>query len=238
MLSLPAKIREITGRKTNNLRKEGLLPAVLYGPKTETINLEIEYKEFERVLKQAGESSLVTLEIEEKKEKPLVLIHEIQKDPLTDKYIHVDFYQAPLTEEIEVHVPLIFEGESLAVKESGGTLIKNISEIEVKALPKNLPHEIKVNIERLKTFENEILVKDLKMPENVKVLREPDEIVAHVAELTKVDEELAKEIEEKVEEVDKVEKVEKVEKEEKVIEKTVSVNATAGKGENAGEKES
>jgi large subunit ribosomal protein L25 len=107
-------------------------------------------------------------------------------------------------------VPLIFEGESKAVKELGGTLVKNISEIKVKALPLNLPKEIKVNIEKLKTFEDEIFVSDLKLPEGVKILKNPKEIVAFVAPPEKVEEELAKPVEEKV----VVEKVAEKKKEE------------------------
>jgi len=211
MLTLAAKIRKTLGKKVKALRKRGILPAVLYGTKIkETIPLEINLKEFEKVYKDAGESSLISLEAypstgSGQAKKFLVLIHEIARDPLTDKPIHIDFYQPSLEEEIEAKVPLIFEGESLAVKDLGGTLVKNISELEVKALPQNLPHEIKVNIERLKTFKDSILIKDLKLPEGVKILKEPEEIVTQVLSPVKVEEELVKPVEEKVEEVKKVE---------------------------------
>ena len=102
----------------------------------------------------------------------------------------------------------------------GGTLVKSISEVEIKALPQNLPHEIKVEISSLKTFEDEILVKDLKVPEGVKILRKPEEIIASVLPPEKVEEELEKPVEEKVEEVEKVgEKEKKEEEEEKEEEK-------------------
>lgn len=205
MLSLSAKIRKDFGKKVKALRKKGILPGVLYGPKVKATPLEIDLKEFEKVYQEAGESSLVSLEIVGQKQKNLVLIHEVKPDPLTEKPIHVDFYQPKLEEEVEASVPLIFEGEALAVKDLGGTLIKNISEIEVKALPQNLPKEIKVNIEGLKTFEDNILIKDLKLPERVKILKEPEEIVASVSPPEKIEEELEKPIEEKVEEVEKVE---------------------------------
>jgi large subunit ribosomal protein L25 len=116
-----------------------------------------------------------------------------------------------LTEEVEVKVPLVFEGTSLAVKDLGGTLVKNISELEVKALPQNLPHEIKVSIDRLNTFEDHILVKDLNIPKDVKVLAEPDEIVLSVSQPENVEEDLAETIEEKVEDVEQVEKEKKIE---------------------------
>ena len=211
MLTLSAKIRKDLGKKVKFLRQKGVLPAVAYGPKLKSLPLEIDSKEFEKVYKEAGESTLVSLEIENKKLP--VLIHEVELDPLTGKPIHVDFYQPSLEKEVEVTIPIIFEGEAPAVKDSGGTLVKNIHEVEVRALPQNLPHEIKVNIEKLKTFEDDILVKDLPVSEGVKILKELDEVVAKVSPPEKVEEELVKPIEEKVEEVEKVEKVKEEKKE-------------------------
>ena len=219
MLTLKAQKREVIGKKVKKLRQKSILPAVLYGPKIKNLSLEIDLKEFNNIYKKAGESSLISLVINDKKFP--VLIHEIKKDPITGGSIHVDFYQPILTQEVEATVPLVFEGASLAVKDLGATLIKEIQELEVKALPEKLPHEIKVNIEKLKTFEDEILIKDLELPEGVKVQREPNEIIAIVVPPEKVEEELEKPIEEKVEEVKGVEKEEKVEekKEEEKIEK-------------------
>jgi len=217
MLTLAAKIRQDFGKKVKSLRKKGILPGVLYGPKMKTAApIEINLKEFEKIYKAAGESSLISLEVDKKKF--LVLIHEVARDPLTDKLFHIDFYQPSLEKEVTVTLPLVFEGEALAVKDSGGTLVKNISEIEVKAFLQNLPHEIKVNIENLKTFADNIKILDLKLPEGVKVQRAAGEIVAHVLAPVKVEEELVKPIEEKVEEVEKVEekKEEKIGKEEKI----------------------
>jgi large subunit ribosomal protein L25 len=215
MILLEAKIREKTGRKIEQIKQAGRIPAVVYGHKVKNINIDVDCKEFLKVFKGAGESSLFELLIDGEKDKRPVLIHEIQKNPVSDEIIHIDFFQASLKEEVEVDVPLVFEGTSLAVKELGGTLVKSIPELKIKALPQNLPHEIKVFIDRLKTFEDHILVKDLVLPQGVKVLISPDEIVASVAPLTNVEEELAKEIEEKVEDV---EKVEKEKKEEDIVE--------------------
>jgi large subunit ribosomal protein L25 len=214
MLSLPVKVRKIIGKKVKALRKKGVLPAVLYGPKiTPPLSLEVDFKEFEKIYKEAGESSLISLGMD--KEKFLVLIHEVKLDSLTGEPLHVDFYQPRLEEEVEVMVPLVFEGEAEAVKDLGGTLVKNISEVEVKAKPQNLPHEIRVNIDRLRTFEDNILIKDLIVSKEVKILKGPEEVVAQVSPPEKVEEELEKPIEEKVEEVGKVEeKKEEKEKEE------------------------
>jgi len=213
MLSLPAKIRKETGKKTKILREKGILPGVLYGPEIKKpLSLELDRKAFEQIYNAAGESSLISLEVD--KDKFLVLIHDLKLDPLKQHPIHVDFYQPRLDEEVEVTVPIIFEGESAAVKELGGTLVKSISEVEIRALPEKLPHEIKINIESLKTFEDHISVKDLNLPEGVKILQEPEEIIASVSPLEKVEEELVKPIEEKVEEVEKAEEKPEKEKEE------------------------
>ena len=217
MLVINAKIRKDFGRKSKSLKKVGKIPAIVYGHKIKNLALEVDEKEFSKIFKQTGESSLIFLKIEgekEKQERP-VLIHEIQRDPVTDRVIHIDFYQASLKEEVEVTVQLTFEGVASVVKDLGGTLVKNITEVKVKALPQNLPHEIKINIDGLKTFEDHILIKDLVIPQGVKILKEPQEIVLSVAAPTKVEEELEKPIEEKVEEV---EKVEKEKKEEEIVE--------------------
>ena len=204
MLKLKAEKREIFGKKTRGLRKQGIVPAVLYGPKLKNISLEVDLKEFEKVYQQAGGSSLIQLLVGEKKF--LVLIQIVEIEAVSQKPIHVDFYQPKLDEEITATVPLVFEGEAPAVKELSGTLVKNIHELEVEALPQNLPHEIKVDISKLKTFKDDILIKDLIVPKEVKVLKEPDETVVFVSEPEKVEEELAKPIEEgEVEEVKKVE---------------------------------
>ncbi len=197
------------GKKTNQLRWSGLIPGVVYGPGVKNANVAIEEKEFIKVFRQAGESSLVELIVENEKEKRPVLINEIQKDPVTDKIIHIDFFQASLKEEVTVSVPLVFEGMAPAEKDLGGTLNKNMLEIEVKALPQNLPQEIIVSVEGLKTFDDHILVKDLKIPANVEVLKGPEEVVAAVLPPQKIEEELAKEITENIEDIEKVEKPKK-----------------------------
>jgi len=211
MISITAKIRTNRGKKVGKLREKDVLPAVLYGPAVKkAVPVELDYKTFEKVFKEAGESSLVSLEIENHKSYP-VLIHDIQRNPLTGKIIHVDFYQVSLEQELVAKIPLVFEGIPLAVKDSGGTLVRNISEVEVKALPKNLPKEIKVEVSGLKTFEDNVKISDLKLPAGDKVLKEPEEIIAAVLPPEKVEEELKAPIEEKVEEVAKVEKPKKEE---------------------------
>lgn len=226
MIKLSAKIRKENGRKTNVLRESGRIPAVVYGHKIKNASLDVDYKDFQKVYSRAGVNSLIELDVAGEKEKKIVLIHDLQKDAISDKYIHIDFFETSAKEEVEVKIPLIFDGTSLAVKELGGTLIKNISELQVKALPQNLPHEIKVSIDKLNTFEDRILVKDLILPKDVKISAKPDEIVVSVAQPAKVEEELAEEIKE---EVENVEKVEKKEKKEDVVDDTPEAKPAAQK---------
>ena len=232
MISLNAKIREISGKKVKKLREKGIVPAILYGPKIKNISLEVDSKAFDKVYREAGTSSLISLEVDKKKF--MVLIHAVELDALSQRPVHVDFYQPRLDEEITANIPLVFEGEAPAVKELNGTFIRNIHEIEVRALPQNLPHEIKVNIDKLKTFEDNILVKDLIIPKEVRILKDPEETVAFVAEPEKIEEELEKPIEEKVEEVEKVgeKKEEGKEEEEEVPSPSVKEDKKDKGGEN------
>ena len=203
MLTLSAKPRTEKGKDSR--KAESAIPAVLYGPKVKSQPIEINLKEFKKIFAEAGESSLLSLDLAGKKFS--VLVHEIQTDPVSGEFSHIDFYQPILTEAVEVNVLLI--GDAPAVKDLGGTLVKGFQEIAVSALPENLPHEIIVDVSRLKTFEDEIKVSDLEAPKGVKFIKEPEAIVASVLPAEKVEEELEKPIEENVEAVESVEKEKK-----------------------------
>ena len=212
MTSIQASVRKERGRKTRLLRLAGQVPAVLYGPKTKSQMIVIQEKEFERAYRQAGESTLLSLEVGDKKIP--VLIHDIQRDPLQGSITHVDFYEPPLDKKVRVELPIVVKGTAPAVKELGGTLIKHIQELAVSALPQNLPHELSVSVETLVTFEDRILVKDLKVPEGVDIDRDPNEVICQVVQALDVEKELATPVAEAVEEVEKVEKEKKEKPEE------------------------
>ena len=185
------------------------VPGILYGPGIKkNVPLEVNLKEFTKVYEKAGESSLISLESSEGLNKYLVLINEIQRDPLSSKMIHIDFYQPNLEKKVEVTVPLRFVGLPPAVKELGGTLVKNILEVDVKAFPQALPYDIEVNVDGLLTFDDVVTIADLKVAGEVEIMKELDEIVALV---TPIEEE--KELEPIEEDVEAVEKVQKKEKE-------------------------
>jgi large subunit ribosomal protein L25 len=215
-VELKAKKREVFGRKTNKERKKGLIPAIVYGKSVEPMSIWVSELDFKRLLKKSGESTMISLEIDGKNNRN-VIIYETQKDPLSERFIHLDFFQVRMDEEIETEVELEYIGESPAIKELGGMLVKNIDEIEVKCLPGDLPSKIEVDISVLKTFDDYIYIKDLKIPDKVKTDLDPETVVALI-EPPRSEEELGK-LDEKVDaDVTKVEGVVKetpVETEEK-----------------------
>jgi large subunit ribosomal protein L25 len=196
-IKLQAKKRDVFGKKVSRLRREGLVPAVLYGKDEDNVSISVDKKEFDRVYRQSGGSTLVLLEINDEKAKN-VLIKEISKDPVNDNIIHADFYQVRMSEKITANVPLNFIGDSVAVMDLSGSLITNKSEIEVECLPADLPHEIEVDISVLEDFDSVIHIKDIKVPEGVEIKDDLEETLAFV-EPPRSEEELA-ELEEPVEE--------------------------------------
>jgi large subunit ribosomal protein L25 len=213
-LLLNAKVREIkSGRKEVPL---GVIPGILYGRGIENIMLWFNRREFNSIYRTTGESTVFKVKPENGEERN-VIIKEVQRDILNGKPIHVDFYQVRMDEEIEATVPLEFVGESAAVKELGGVLVKNMDEIEVKCLPGDLPQKIDVDITKIKTFDDYIYVKDLPISEKVELSVDLDNVVAMVAP-PRTEEELADLETEVKEDVSKVEGVIKEEKTEEVTE--------------------
>ena len=212
--NLKAKIRDLEKDKANKIRAANKLPAVLYGRGIKNIHLVLEYRDFSKTFEQVGESQLIQLEVEKEKAPRNVLIHDVDKDVLKNKFTHVDFYQVRMDEKITTEVPLIFGGESEAVKNLGGILVKNIHSLKIKSLPDNLPTELKIDISQIKTFEDKIYIKDFKLPYGVEILGQPEEIIVSVTP-PRSEEELAA-LEAKVEE--DISGVKVVEKETKAAE--------------------
>jgi len=178
-LELKSEKRTLLGKKVKSLRRKGIIPAVVYGGKDGTIPIELDQKEFSKAFKTAGETTLIKLLVGEKAKN--VLIHDIGRDPITGEMNHVDFYEVKMDEKITTKVPLIFIGDAPAVIDLGGVLVKAMQELEVRALPSDLPHQIEINISQLETFDDNILVKDIKLPKNVEILENIETSVATVA---------------------------------------------------------
>lgn len=196
-IEIKAEPRVAVGRKVKVLRRAGLIPAVLYGRGVKSTSLTTGAQEFNRIFQAAGETTLVDLAIGGQKHK--VLIHDIARDPLSGAITHIDFFEVRMDEKLKAKVPLVFIGESPAVKTEDGILVRAIQELEVEAFPQYLPKEITVDISSLATFEDKIHVKNLKVNPQVKILAEADEVVALVAP-PRSDKEMA-ELEGKLEEV-------------------------------------
>jgi large subunit ribosomal protein L25 len=178
-LTLNAELREITGSKVKQLRTNGKIPANLFGRGFENLNLAMPKTEFEKLFREAGSSTIVNLNVNNK-ETYKILIHEPQRDPVTDQIIHVDLYKVNMKEEIHTDIPLEFINESPAVRDLEGNLITAKDALEVKCLPDKLVSEIQVDISSLKTFEDVIKVSEIKVPEGIEVLNDQEEIVAQV----------------------------------------------------------
>ena len=176
MLQISAQKRTALGRKVKGLRKEGLLPAVVYGKGLTTEPISIKEGEFLKVWRAAGESSLVELNVEGGKRN--VLIHDVSLHPIEDTLLHVDFYQVRMDELLRTKVQLAFEGEPPAVKNLGGILVKVMHEVEVEALPADLPHELIADLSVLAEIGGKLAIKDIKLPAQVKIIAEPEETIA------------------------------------------------------------
>lgn len=177
MLKLTIAKRE---GKAGSTRSSGSIPAVFYGPKAPSTSISVKGPEFLKVWRQAGESSIVTLTGLGGEDQD-ALIHDVVRDPVTEQVRHIDFYVIEKGKKVQVAVPLEFTGESAAVKTLGGNLIKVVHDLEIEALPKDLPHAIEVDISVLVDFDSQIKVKDIKLPTGVTAILDEDEVVALVA---------------------------------------------------------
>ena len=210
-VELEAQKRSVAGRKVKSLRDSGLIPAVIYGKGMEAMNLQIPAKDFSKTLQQAGESTLVYLNVDG--EAYPTIIHDVERDYLSGTPIHADFYKVNLKEKIKAMVPVVFEGESPAVKNLGGIFVRNINEIEVEALPQDLPHEVTLDISKLENIDDHISLKDIKLGDGVTVHGEMDAILATI-QAPMSEEELQKSLEGESTDVSEVEVIEKEKKEE------------------------
>ncbi len=178
MLTLDIKKRDLKD-SLYKLRNDGFLPAVFYGPKEASTPISVVAKDFAKVFKEAGESTVVTLKGSDGEQD--VMVHQVDQDPVSGLIRHVDFYVVEKGKKVRIHIPVEFEGMAPAVKDLGGVLVKVLHEVEVEAMPKDLPHEVHVDISTLVDFEAQITASDIKLASNVSLVTKPDEIVALVS---------------------------------------------------------
>ena len=188
MINLTVEKREAK-TKLGEIRGKGFIPAVFYGHKQPSTSVAVKEVDFMKVWKQAGESSVIHLTgagVDHE-----ALIQDIDLDPVTDNVRHADFYVIEKGKKVTVNIPLEFTGIAPAVKDLGGILVKVVHELKIEAMPKDLPHDLKVDVSNLATFVDRVFAKDVILPVGVTLLSKPDEVVASVAQA----------VEEKVEEV-------------------------------------
>ncbi len=178
--AITAQTRQSVGKRAKDELKKMRIPAAMYGKGVAAQTLSLPKADFVKLYAAAGFSSLVDVTVEGQSPVKAV-IKEIQLHPLTNEINHVDFHQVRMDEKMTVRIPLVFTGESAAVKNAGGTLVKSMDEVEISCLPADLPHEIEVDLSPLATFEDAITVSSLKLPKGVEVLSDMEATIATVA---------------------------------------------------------
>jgi large subunit ribosomal protein L25 len=207
-LTLHATKREILGKKTRFLRRQGLTPAHLFGHGLESVALQCDTTELKHIIAQAGKTRLVTLKVEADKHHRSIFIREIQRDEIKGKLLHVDFYQIRKTEKIKADIPLVLVGEAPAMQLKGRMLTHTLNSLSIECLPDKLPPQIEVDLSPLDELEKSIHVRDIILDPHITVLTDHEQMVAKVIE-ARVTEEVEEVVEEVAEEVE--EKEEKAE---------------------------
>lgn len=178
-ITLAAKTRTRLRKKVAALRREKMIPAILYGKGSSNQILEIEAVPFDKALQVAGETTLIDLSIDGGEETK-ILIYDVQREPIHNKVIHTDLFRVRMDEKLNIRIPIRFIGEAKAVKEFGGILVHQMSDVEVRCLPSDLVHEIDVDITPLATFDDVIFARTIVLPKGIELVQNHDEIVALV----------------------------------------------------------
>ena len=192
-IELVAASRDILGKKVRFLRRQGLIPANLYGHNVKSTALQIETSQLKHTLTKAGMSSLIALKVDGTKRPKMVIVRQLQREPLSGEILHVDLYQVKMEEKIKLEVPLLFVGEASAIKERGGILVQNMSSLEVECLPANMPHNIEVDLSVLTEIDQAVHVRDIHTDEGVSILTDPDQAIVQIAR-SRVEVEIAEEV--------------------------------------------
>jgi large subunit ribosomal protein L25 len=185
VLKLTVESRKTTGRKVKKLRREGVVPANIYGKAIKSLSVQVGLKEFWPIFQAAGETGLVQLTLKGEEKMRPVLIHNVQLDSVSDRPLHVDFHQVDLKETLVAKIPIELKGEAPAAVQGLGILIQPVAEVEVEALPSDLPEKFVVEVTGLALVGATIKVNELKVPAGVKVLSEPEGLLAKIDELAK-----------------------------------------------------
>ena len=177
---LQADKRKILGRKVKSLRRQGIVPANVFGAGIKSQAIQVDEKTFSKLYDQVGETNVIDLNVSGSKTPKPVLVHQVSLDPSTDSMIHIDFLQVDLTKKITTMVPLELVGESPAVK-AGGDLTIGLTNMEIECVPANIPSAIELDLSKLENYEDLITVADMTFPEGIKSAENPETLVAKVS---------------------------------------------------------
>jgi len=181
--------REVTGKKVRFLRRQGQVPANIYGHGIDSTAINVDTRSLKHLLAHAGKTDLISLKLDGSKEPVRVLMREVQRNPLTDEPLHVDFYQVRMTEKIKAEVPIGFVGDAPVLKKiKNSSLLHLLDSVDIEALPDDLPHSFEVDVSHLEELNDAIHVKDISLGRGVTLLGDPEQMVVKVAEARKEEE--------------------------------------------------
>lgn len=193
-LELMVQRRSIVGKQVRGLRREGVIPAVIYGHGVESLPIQVHRTDLRGILDEASLSRLITLRLEDEETPRVALIREVQRDVLTDDTLHVDFLEVQMAEKLTTTISLHLVGESPAVEQQGGMLLQGITEVEIECLPADLIDAIEVDLSSLTELEQELTVADLVVPSSIEILTPPQEMVARTMFVPEEEEEIEEEM--------------------------------------------
>lgn len=199
-LTLQASKRNVLGKKSRFLRRQGVIPTHLFGHGIESLSLQCDTTKLKQIIAQAGTTRLIALEIEGDRQPRSVFIREIQRDALTRALFHVDFYQVREKEKMKADVPIVLIGEAPALKEKGHILTHGISSLIIECLPDKVPPQVAVDVSSLKDLDQAIYVRDITLGPDITIITDSDRLVVKISEVhvekeeEKVVEEVAAEV--------------------------------------------
>ncbi len=196
-IELRATNREILGRKVRFLRRQGIIPVHLFGHNVESLALQCDAAQLQRVLAQAGKTRLINLKLDKAKRPRNVVVREIHRDPLTGELLHADFYQVRMAEKIKVEVPIVLIGEALALKSKENMLSQELGSLTIECLPDQIPASVEVDLSSLTEAEQTIRVKNVVLDEEIAILNAPEHVVVKISSRPKeevVEEVVAEEV--------------------------------------------
>ena len=183
--------REVLGKKVKQMRRQGIIPTHLYGHGVDSLSLQGDSRALLKALAQAGKTSLVALNITGQPEARMAFVRKVQRDPKSQRVIHIDFFQVNMAEKLSMEVPLSFVGDSQAAQLGLGVLFRSLNQVLVECLPSDIPKTIEVDLSVLAEVGKSIHVKDLKVDPKITILTDPEQVVAQVVESRYVEEVVA-----------------------------------------------